>query len=84
MFKAFYFHNFWHNLNLLTHNANMMEQTPFERLIVIQLVKLPTKFKYCVDRTLPLVPLLYQMNPVYTLPLSFPKIYFNIILPGMP
>ena len=80
MFKAFYFSHFWHNLNSLTHDANAMEQTPFEKLTVIQLVKLPTKVNYCVDRTLPLVPLLNQMNPVYTLPSSFSKIYFNIIL----
>jgi hypothetical protein len=84
MFKEFYFNRFWHNLNSLTHDANSMEQTPFEKLTVIQLVKLPTKVNYCVDRTLPLVPLLNQMNPVYSLPLSFSKIYFNIILPRMP
>jgi len=84
MFKAFYFNHFWHNLNSLTHNANSMEQTPLEKLIVIQLMQLPTKVNYCVHRTLPLVPLLNQMNPVYTLPSSFSKIYFNIILPGMP
>jgi len=61
-----------------------MEQTPFEKLTVIQLVKLPTKVNYYVDRLLPLVSLLNQMNPVYTLPSSLSKIYFKIILPGMP
>ena len=41
MFKAFYFNHFWHILNSLTHDANSMEQTPFAKLTVIQLVKLP-------------------------------------------
>jgi hypothetical protein len=81
MFKAFYFNHFRHNLNSLTHNANSMEQTPFEKLTVIQLVKLPTKVCWQNPAT---VPLLNQMNLVYTLLSSFSKIYFNIILPGMP
>jgi hypothetical protein len=39
---------------------------------------------YCVHKSLPLFPVLSQLNPHYTLPHYFSKIHYNIILPSMP
>jgi hypothetical protein len=81
--RKFYFSNPPHKI---LHERTPWNWALLQTLTVTQLVKKfstfygTRKFHDRVQMIPPLVPILSQMNPVYTLPSSLPKIHSNIVL----